>query len=226
MGRTKQASPHRERTQSHITEEILVREALALSLDQNDVIVRRRLAQKVRFLLEDNLEVPPPSEDELRAFFEENKEDYTIPATLSFDHIYFSDSAGGELASRIDLVAQSLADDPSQDWRALGDAFMLSRSFVRQPDYMIKRTFGGEFAERLLSLKLGGWEGPIQSGLGQHLVRINTKTEARSPAFEEIAERVTQHYINKARRDANVEQMERLRNQYTVFVEPKDDAGS
>ena len=206
--------------QSHITEEILMREAIALGLDQNDTIVRRRLAQKARFLLEDNIEIEGASEDDLEEFFQTNRSAYTIPAIFTFDHIYFSDSAKeSELSTRLAGVREALSEDPPQDWRSLGDAFMLSRTIVRQPLKSIARTFGTDFSETLPSLETGSWVGPVTSGLGVHLIRIREKTEERIPEFPEVKGRVAQNYVAQARRSANIERMEDLRGQYTIVIE-------
>ncbi len=209
--------------QSHITEEILVREAIALGLDQDDTIVRRRLAQKARFLLEDNIEIPPPDDDDLRTFFESNEKAYVIPALFTFDHVYFSDSgADRELSERIETAKAALGQTPSADWKKLGDAFMLSRTIVNQPLSSIGRTFGSEFSAQLPDIEVGPWVGPVRSGLGTHLIRIREKTDARLPAFAELKGLLARDYVNQVRREENAKRMDELRGQYSIVIDIED----
>ncbi|MDH3882045.1 MAG: hypothetical protein OES64_10875, partial [Desulfobacteraceae bacterium] len=76
--------------EAFIKEEVYYREALALGLDQDDTIIRRRLMQKMEFLSNDLAELDQPDESALNKYFLENQEKYRLPAQISFTHIYFS----------------------------------------------------------------------------------------------------------------------------------------
>ena len=64
-----------------VQEEILYREALKLGLDKDDRIIKRRLAQKLSFLKQESVEKLPSSQ-ELKDFFNDNKEKYYIEPVL------------------------------------------------------------------------------------------------------------------------------------------------
>ena len=75
---------------SLIEEELLAREAKTLGLDQNDTIVRRRLAQKLAFLVEDTSRAAEPSDNELRQFYQNNAERFRVEPRFSFTQIFFN----------------------------------------------------------------------------------------------------------------------------------------
>src|SRR6187549_878406 len=79
----------------HIREELLYREALALGLDRDDTIVRRRMAQKLDFLTQDIAAQAELDEPALRAFFEANAARYANAARVSFRHVYLSKERHG-----------------------------------------------------------------------------------------------------------------------------------
>ena len=111
-----------------IREEVLYREAIASGLDQDDTIVRRRLAQKVEFLAQSVASTVEPPDTELRQFFEDNKDRYIVPTQVGFAHVYFSSSSRGaraEGAARGALVMLSSGQTPATEASRLGDRFML-----------------------------------------------------------------------------------------------------
>ena len=75
---------------SHIREEIFVREARKLGLERDDVIIRRRLAQKLQFVVEDRALLETPSDSALRGYFDRHKQRYEIAERLTFSHVFFS----------------------------------------------------------------------------------------------------------------------------------------
>jgi hypothetical protein len=205
--------------EEHIREEILFREALRLGIDRDDVIVRRRLAQKMSFFIEDASASQKPSQKEARAFFENNLERYRLPERVSFSHVYYSrDRRGEQAAADATTVLASLAADDSS-WRSAGDPFMLLREYADRSQGDVVELFGGTFAEALFELPVGGWQGPIESAYGLHLVKILNKTEARVPEFESVEERVIDDLITENRRAANQSYYEELRRRYRVTVD-------
>jgi len=49
-----------------VKEEIATREAVAMGLDRDDTIIRRRLRQKFEFLVDEAVESSPPSDAEFQ----------------------------------------------------------------------------------------------------------------------------------------------------------------
>ena len=201
---------------AHVREEMLVREALAMGLDENDVIIRRRLAQKLTFLTEDLALLEPASEAELEAFFEENVERYRVAERLTFSHVYFSPDRRD--TARADAVA-ALATLTDANWRTVGDPFMLRRTYAQVTPADVRKDFGVAFAQTLGGLAGGGWEGPVESGYGFHLVRLEGRTPSRLPAFAKVAARVADDFDSDRRDQANQRYHEELEKQYRVEMQ-------
>jgi parvulin-like peptidyl-prolyl cis-trans isomerase-like protein len=136
----------------YLKEELLSREARALRLDVDDTIVRRRLAQKMSFLVEDTARVAAPSDDELRRFYEADRGRFQSPARVTFRHIFFNrDRQGGAAAAQ---ARQRLANsDASVDVATLGDRFLLEYEFADSDERTITNLFGREFARRVFALE-------------------------------------------------------------------------
>ena len=216
MGRKPSASELDGLLEEHIREEILVREAKRLRLDDGDVIVRRRLAQKLSFLTEDVAVLQAPEAAALKRFFKANQSRYGTPAVVTFSHIYFSperreDAAGDAL--------NALAGINPEAWRRTGDPFLLGRTYAHASLARVRSDFGAEFAERLAALEAdAAWQGPLESGYGFHLVRIDAKSPARGADYESVAERVLADFDAERRAAANRAYFEDLRSEYTVVL--------
>lgn len=201
---------------AHVREEILMREARKIGLDDNDVIIRRRLAQKLTFLTEDLALLEPPTDAESIEFFQVNAERYRIPARYSFSHVYFSPDA--RATPREDAVAASRSVDET-NWRTFGDPFMLRDTFADVSEADVRKHFGARFSESLATLTGDGWQGPLESGYGYHLVRVSQRTEARASGYQEVKEKVAGDLDAKRRADANARYYESLRSRYEIEVE-------
>ena len=165
-----------------IREEVLYREALALGLDKDDTIVKRRMAQKMDFLADDLSDLREPSRDELEAWFAKNTERFVLPGRVSFRHVYFSpDKRGRQTHADAQQAQARLEGKPSDapDLAGLGDAFMFQNYYGDLPFDELAKTFGSDFARALFQLKPGSWQGPIESGYGWHLVFIDSLTQSR-----------------------------------------------
>ena len=209
---------------ARVHEEILYREALALGLDRDDTIVKRRLAQKMEFLFEDVAALREPTSDELRDWFGKNAERFVLPARASFRHLYFSpdrrgararDDAGRALAK----LVESPADAP--DAAAFADPFMLQDYYGDRSLDDVARTFGPRFAGALFELRPGAWAGPLESGYGWHLVFVDTIVPARVPAFEDVESDVRRAWVEAQRAEIRGRAFEAMRARYEVVL-PKD----
>lgn len=209
MGRSPTAEELEGLIENFIQEEIYFREALRLSLDQGDIIVRRRLVQKLNFLTEDIAASQPPSEAELRAFHDANAERYRLPARYSFRHRYFS----------TDRRANAKADAEAAlvDPEAKGDPFMLQRAYAERSERAVGDLFGREFAKALAQLKPSpDWQGPLRSAYGWHLVKLEQALPEAQPPFGEVASRVATDLAAERREEANAAYYEALRSRYEV----------
>jgi len=202
---------------SYIKEEVYYREALALGLDQNDTILRRRLMQKMEFLSNDLAELNQPDESALNKYFLDNQEKYKLPARVSFTHIYFSlDKRGAKIVEDAKSVLSGLNALRAPE---LGDSFMMEYDFVQETPFEVERLFGKGFAEQLFTLEKNTWQGPIESGYGLHLVRISEKVDSRMPEFASVIDKVRTDLMFERRQKMNKEIYERFKERYEIVVE-------
>jgi peptidyl-prolyl cis-trans isomerase C len=210
----------------HIREEVLHREAKALALDRDDTIVRRRLAQKMEFLVADVATLTEPSAEELQTFFAAQSARYREPAKVSFTHVYFNpDARRGQLQQDAEHILQSLRTEKHPPQRApeRGDRFMLHADYRQQTQVEVAREFGQAFADRLFTSPSGEWLGPLESGYGLHLVRIEERIEPILPTFAAIHTRVRDDFVTHKRREANEAAYRRLRDRYTITIDQAPD---
>ena len=204
-----------------VREEVLYREALALGLDKDDTIVKRRLAQKMEFLAEGASIDSNPSPDTLRAWFRVNAQRFSLPPRVSFRHLYFSPDRRGEHARGAAAHAmEQLAGKPGnwQDAEALGDPFMDRDYYGDRSAEDMAKLFGSNFAREVVGLKTGQWQGPVESGYGWHLVFIDTSVPARVPAFEEIEPEIRAEWAEDQRAEAKRKTYEAMRARYQVVT--------
>jgi hypothetical protein len=207
--------------ENKVQEEVLYREALALGLDKDDTIVKRRMAQKMQFLAEDVAAAREPTTPELKSWYERNSQKFAQPSRFSFRHLYFSPDRRGARAH--DDAAEALARLTGQPQDAklatsLADPFMFQEYYRdRTPDYLGKE-FGPQFAQAVERLSPGSWQGPIESGFGWHLVYVDTVIPGRVPAFEEIEPDVRTAWLGEQKALAWEKAYKDMRARYTVLL--------
>jgi hypothetical protein len=201
--------------------EILYREALAMGLEKNDEIVKRRMAQKMQFLAEDLAAAREPSSDELRVWYDANRARFSEPSRLSFRHLYFSFDKRGANAQQDAAKALVVLGGQPEDTRlgaTLADPFMLQDYYRdRAPQYLGKE-FGPRFAAAVTKLAPGRWSGPIESGFGWHLVYIDTVIAGREPAFEEVESEIKQAWLTEQKALAWQRTYRDMRAKYVVMM--------
>lgn len=213
--------------EAKVREEVLFREALALGLDKDDTIVKRRLAQKMDFVAEDLSTLAEPTPQELKAWFEANPQRFALAPRLTFTHHYFSPDK--RQARAFDDARRALpAPDKAgaADARIAGDAFMFQDRYVDQSAEQVATQFGPKFARSLVGLSPGAWQGPVESGYGWHLVFVEDITPGRVPAFEEIEPQVKREWIATRRAEAKQKMYETLRARYEVVVAATPPSGA
>jgi hypothetical protein len=218
FGQAPEAEELRGLVTAHIREEVLCREALALGLDRDDTIVRRRLAQKMEFLTDDIATAAGPEEAAVREFFEKSAARYATPGRVTFRHVYFSKEKRGAGAEAAAADALAVLGKGGSD-EAFGDSFLHGYEFAGREQDDIIAAFGSEFAKHLEALPAGAWCGPVESSYGLHLVRVEARTAPRAATFDEVRETVARDLNDERRRAANREVFERLRERYRVTVD-------
>ena len=207
--------------EDRVREEVLYREGLAMGLDRDDEIVKRRMAQKMQFLAEDVGAAHEPSTDELKAWFDKHENKFALPSRYSFRHLYFSPDKRGKNAQEDAAKALAkIAGQPEDSKLAisLGDQFMFQDYYGDRTPEAIAREFGPQFAVSLEKLKPGSWEGPVESGYGWHLVFVGTVIPGRIPAFEEIEPDVKTAWLAEQKQQAWQKAYSEMRAKYTVLL--------
>lgn len=209
--------------EDNVREEVLYREGLAMGLDKDDTIVKRRMAQKMQFLAEDVAAAYEPSTVELKAWFDKNKEKFALPSRYSFRHLYFSpDKRGKDAQEDAAKALAKVAGQPEDSKLAssLADQFMFQDYYSEREPSAIAKEFGPSFAVALEKIKLKSWQGPIESGYGWHLVFVDAVIQGRVPAFEEIEPDVKTVWLGEQKQKAWEKAFAEMRAKYTVFLPP------
>lgn len=206
---------------SRVREEILYREGLALGLDQGDTIVKRRLAQKMEFLAGDVSALRDPTADELRAWYARNSERFAEAGRRSFRHVYFSLDRRSARAREDAMRALSKLDGKTADSPAAatdGDPFMFQEFYADRSPQRIASIFGSAFAAAVDQVRPGSWQGPIESGLGWHLVFVTTVSPGRVPSYDEIEPDIKAGWIDEQRAESRRRAFESMRAHYEVHL--------
>jgi parvulin-like peptidyl-prolyl isomerase len=213
-----------------VKEEILYREARALGLDQDDLVIRRRLRQKMEFIHADLTEPKPPMDADLQAYMDANKDRFRRPDRFSFQQIYFNPDKqsadvkqkAAELLARLNTEALS-AVDPN----LIGDATLLPARLDGVTQREVANTFGRGFAEDIENANTDRWSGPYKSSYGLHLVRITKREAGGLPAMAEIRPILERKWYAERRKEANERFYRTLRARYDVEIRiPADSAGT
>jgi parvulin-like peptidyl-prolyl isomerase len=211
----------------HVKEEIAAREATAMGLDRDDAIIRRRLRQKMEFLVEDAVDQAPPTDAELQAWLDRHEDAFRAESRVAMRQVYVSTERRGTSAhgDAERLLARLRSAGPAAKADALGDASMLPRDLALGPLSDVGRAFGSEFAARVDALAPGRWSGPIESPYGLHLVLVTERMAPTRPALADVRPLAEREYLAERRKAQLQALYERLVQKYTVSIEmPKEDA--
>jgi hypothetical protein len=209
----------------YIREEAAYREALALGLDRDDMIVRRRLRQKLEFVSDDLATRTEPSDAELQSFLRAHRETFQAEPRFSFRQIYFNpqvrgDKVHSDAARALEHLQHAGSAVRDHD---LGDPFLLELNFDNVPLSDVKRTFGEQFASAIGALPVGSWQGPIESGYGVHLVYVAKHADSDFPALTEVREQVRREYLDAKRQEATDKFYQALLSRYRVRIESPEE---
>lgn len=211
-----------------VQEEVYSREAVALGLDKDDTIIRRRLRQKMEFVTDDVAALAEPTDEQLSAYLKAHADTFRIQRQFSFSQVYLNPERHGEnlVQDAAQLLRQLQQAGDQADLSELGDSFLLEHQFQSLPASEVAKQFGENFATKLGELAPGQWDGPVESCYGVHLVWINERTEGRAPALAEVRDSVRREWANARRLESNEKFYAELLKRYVVTIErpnPADD---
>jgi hypothetical protein len=204
--------------EERLQQELLYREALALGLDKDDVVIRRRLAQKIEFIVDDMAAGRSPTDDELGAFLRQNEERYATESEVSFRQVFLSAERRGpsliEDANRILTELQTGADPLS-----FGDPTVLPQNMRASSLSSVERVFGSQFSTSLVEAPTGSWVGPVQSTFGAHLVQLLEKQTERAATLETARSQLERDWREAERQRSKDAYIKTLKDNYSISIE-------
>ena len=206
-----------------VREEVYYREAIALGLDQNDSLVRRRMRLKMEFLMDSTANVVDPVAGELETYFAANEALYQLGPRLSFEQIYFGENARSEI---IASALSRLQSEPTTDPQTLGERTMLPAKLGLSSTEAIVGVFGKGLFEQLVELPAGQWVGPVQSTYGAHVIRILDRLPSRTAPLEEVRKEVLRDWKRAKANEIHDRDYAERRARFVVDIRRRDTSAS
>lgn len=209
----------------HIKEKVLYRTALEMGLDRDDMVIQRRMVQKVEYLGANLIKPPQPSEAEMIKYYEEHKEKYVAAETITITQVFFDpDKRGNATLDDANSALKELKkqDEVPSNLSTYGDAFMLANYFAGKTEMQIRKQFGGGFTESVFQLEPGTWHGPVLSGYGTHLVYVHEHIINEVPPFTEAREYVQADWMEAKKKELEEKYIDGLLARYEVIVEDEN----
>jgi len=201
--------------EEEVRSEVYYRDALALGLDKNDTIMRRRLRQKMEFLTDTSIYLQEPATDELADYFAAHKQVYQGEPLLAFEQVYLGNSPSRE------KVLQTLARlqaTPAPDISTLGEHSRLPSQLRLSGPGAINSIFGKGFYTRAANLIPGKWDGPVRSAYGIHLVRTLDGSPGRTPSLQEIRDAVVKDWKTAKAKENREADYTKRKSRYHVEI--------
>ena len=204
---------------SYVREEMLAREAMKLSLDRSDPVIRRRLEQKMEFIIGDIGSSTSPTDEQLAGFLAEHPDAFRRPDSYTFRQVFLSrDKRGDAVTAEANSLLEQLREDDS-GFGDLGDPTLLPREVTDESATRISSTFGEDFARAIDELPLNQWSEPVMSGFGVHLVHLDKRVAGRLPELDEISDEVEREWRQQLRQQTRDQYLQSLLDRYQVTVE-------
>jgi PPIC-type PPIASE domain len=203
---------------SYVHDEVLYREGMAAGLGRDDVVIKRRIRQKIEVMAEEEGERAAPTDAELNAYLKSHPGKFEQAAVVSFEQLYFDPALAGTPAR---IAAAKAALGRGKDSAGLGQPSMLPARVDREGIDVVERDYGAAFAAAIATLPRGQWSGPIVSGLGVHLVRVDAWTPAASPPLNDVRAQVLREWENERRKQGLDASYQKMRSHYEVVMQAK-----
>jgi len=202
-----------------IVEEVLYREAVAIGLDKDDTIIRRRLRQKMEFLLDDFTAVEP-SDADLQNYLDKNTDQFRTDALISLEQVYLNEFSRDKAEDMLVRLRSGEVENPER----LSESYLLPYRLDNASESVVSAQFGGTFKTLLFDLDVGNWTGPVESPFGIHLIKVASITPGYVPGLEEIRKEVERDWLSEFRNGAQQKILDQMRAGYTITIEMPDAA--
>jgi parvulin-like peptidyl-prolyl isomerase len=207
---------------TRVREELMYREGVAMGMEDNDPVIRRRVAQKVEVMAEESALQDAADGAELERYLQDNAQRYALPAEVAFEQVLFDpDKHGANLQADLSAALQRLQAGIAPD--QVGDRTQLPATVALTPADLVAREFGEPFAAALPGLPVGSWAGPVPSGFGWHLVRLHSLTPARAATLADVRKAVERDWENDRRMQGKQAFYDQLADKYEVIIEPSSE---
>ncbi len=203
-----------------VKEEIYVREATALGLDNDDTVIRRRLRLKMEFMNDAGADALVPSDADLDGYLKAHPDEFKVEPMMAFQQVFLNpDQHGSRIDRNAAAILTALRATPAPDAATLGDGTLLPHELPLTGKSSISQIFGLEFAEALDEAAVGEWTGPVASGFGLHIVRVSERKAGRHPALNEVRDAVAREWANAKRKEHEDARINELLKRYHVTIE-------
>lgn len=225
FARTRQRPPSSEELKAmiddYVKEELYVREALALGLDKDDTVIRRRLRQKMEFLGNAEAESTNPTDDELQSYLAAHPTRFEVEPQVAVEQVFLSAERHADtIEADAGAMLAKLQSKPDTDISTLGDPTMLPAALPLSRLSVIGETYGPEVSEAVRDAAVGQWLGPVRSSYGFHLIRVTERKPGRSPALAEVRDAVKAEWIQAKRQEFEDRRLADMLKRFEVVIEP------
>lgn len=151
------------------------------------------------------------TEEDIKKFYEENKDKMITPETVNASHILVdSEDKANEILTEInggaitfEEAAKTNSTCPSsQNGGNLGE--------------FTKGQMVPEFDKAVFEMKIGEIAGPVKTQFGYHLIKLNAKNEAKEIAYEEVKESIAIQLTTEKQQAAFKSKINQLKILYPV----------
>ena len=202
---------------NYVREEVFYREAMAMGLDQDDPMLRRRMRMKLEFILED-LSAQTVTDADLTAFLQKYPGKFRAETRLSFQQVFLDPKKRKDIEADARDLLTRLNNGVASD--SVGDSTLSPYEYKLVTQSDIRRSLGEGFAKEVAELSPGDWTGPVYSAYGAHLLKVSERIEARLPELAEIRDLVKREYLVVLKQQQKDLVYKKLRDNYEVTVEP------
>lgn len=211
----------------YVKEEIYVREAIALGLDEDDTVIRRRLRLKMEFFNDAAIDAAAPTDAELEAYLKAHAGVFEVDPMMAFQQVFLSpDRHGDGIDQDAASILEVLLTRPVADPASLGDASLLPPELALASKTSIGQIFGNDFAEAVDKAAPGRWTGPVRSAFGVHLIRVSERKPGRVPKLDEVRDAVAREWADARRKELEARRFDELLERYEVTIEDISGAGA
>ena len=219
-GREPSTSELNHLIESYVHDEILYREGVRLGLERDDIVVKRRVRQKIEMIAEEDASTRAPTDADLSAYLAAHPARFVRPAILTFEQVFLGlPTSGPAVLHAVAVTREGLRN--GTDPENLGTPTLLPNRMTRTPADLVAREFGASFAAALEKAPVGNWVGPIDSSFGAHYVRVSDRTPAIAPQLSAVRDHVVREWENERRQRALNDSYTKMRSEYTVTIEAK-----